>query len=142
MEFEFGETAATRSFFDRHQKFFPAFEQLISLANRCLGRRMQPKNRLEDVSFGLGHACLEDYLEIVLLACNGYGTGASKLFRGLYERTVTLAYLIKHPEKAERFTRFAAVQEHRAMEGALKTVSLEQFDAAMKADNSVASIRE
>jgi hypothetical protein len=51
--------------------------------------------------------------EIVFLAVNGYGNGASKLLRGLYERAVTLTYLIKFPEKVERFERFAIIPEYK-----------------------------
>lgn len=70
-----------------------------------------PKNRLEDVSFSLSQTCREDFLEVTFLAVNGYANGAMKALRGLYERTVTLAYIGKKPEKAERFVRYAAIQD-------------------------------
>jgi hypothetical protein len=114
----------------------------MELGNRVFGRENQPKNRLENVAFGLGHTCREDFIEILFLASNGYGGGAFKLFRGLYERAVTLAYLVKCPDKVDRFVNFAAIQEHRTMEGAfLSGVTEEQFDEAMSPDTA-AAIRE
>src|SRR4051794_1197276 len=115
MLFEFGETEQSKAFFLRHPKFLPAFERLIALANTACARGYRPKNRAEDICFDLGYACRSDYLEILFLSVNGYGTAASKLVRGLYERAVALAYIVKYPEKAERFVRYAAIQEKKAM---------------------------
>ena len=53
MEFEFGETRESEAFFDRNPKFMPVFERLMRLGNLCFGRQMKPKNRAEDVCFGL-----------------------------------------------------------------------------------------
>jgi hypothetical protein len=141
MDFEFGETQESKAFFDRNPKFMPMFVSLIELANKYFGRRPQPKNQLEDICFGLGHASRQDFLEVVFLAVNGYGDGSLKLTRGLYERSVTLAYLVQNPTKVERFIRYAAVQEHRSMEAALKVVTSDEFDALMGAPNTVAEIR-
>jgi len=142
MEFDFGTTKASEAFFDRHPKFYPTFEHLMGLGNKVFGRESLPKNPLEDVGFGLGHACREDFIEIVFLASNGYGGGALKLFRGLYERAVTLAYLVKFPKRIDRFVNFAAIQEHRTMEGAfLSGVSEEQFNEAVSPDTA-AAVRE
>ncbi len=142
MDFEFGETSQSRAFFGRNPKFLPAFEQLMTTSNKCFGRQIIPRNRLEDVVFWLGHRCRQDFLEVAFLAVNGYGTAASKTLRGLYERAVVLAYMIDDPSKAERFVRFAAIQEHRALEAALKVVTEEEFDRAMERTSSTSQIRE
>jgi hypothetical protein len=139
--FEFGKTDQANAFFDRNPKFYPAFERLMALANRCYGRTIHAKSRAEDVCFDLGHTCRADYLEILFLAVNGFGNGASKLLRGLYERAVALAYIVKHPEKAERFVRYAAIQEYKALNAALNVVTEEQFDNAI-GRTSAAKIRE
>ena len=131
MDFEFGETAEGKAFFTRSPKFADVFLALGDIGNKCFGREINPKNRLEDICFGLGHTCRDDYLEVVFLAVNGYGVGASKILRGLYERAVALAYIISDPAKAERMVRFAAIQEHRAMEAALKVVTEGEFDGRM-----------
>src|SRR4051812_38159949 len=74
--FEFGNTDASKAFFQQNPKFFPVFERLMVLGNKCLAQQRQPKNRLEDIGFGLAHTCQEDFLEILFLAVNGYGNGA------------------------------------------------------------------
>jgi hypothetical protein len=142
MIFEFGETAESKDFFDRNPTFFGNFEELTKLSNKCFGREMIPDNLLEDVVFSVGHTCRDDFVELLFLAVNGYGSAASKIFRGLYERTVTLAYLAENPGKVERFVRFAAVQEHRALEAALKTVTEQEFDQVVQPPNLAAQIRE
>ncbi len=142
MEFEFGQTVQSEAFLDRNPKFMPAFERLITVANQCFGREMKPRNRLEDICFILGHTCREDFLEVVFLAVHGYGGAASKILRGLYERAVAMAYMIKNPDKAERFVRFAAIQEHRALEAALKVVTEKEFYEVMGRTTTAAQIRE
>jgi Family of unknown function (DUF5677) len=71
-------------------------------------------------------------MEILFLATNEYGTGALKLFRGLYERALALAYLVQYPDKVDRFINYGAIQEHRVLDAAFKSgISEEQWDAAM-----------
>jgi hypothetical protein len=142
MEFEFGETAQSEAFFDRNPKFMPAFEAVMTLGNICFGRAMKPTNRAEDVCFSVGHTCRQDFLEVVFLAVNGYGSAASKTIRGLYERAVAAVYIVENPAKAERFVRFAAIQEHKLLESALKVVTENQFDEAVGPPNTVSEIRE
>lgn len=71
------------------------------------------------VVYFLGNACIEDFNEILQLGFNGYGIGALKLLRGLYERTITEAYLANKPEATERFLDFGDVQLNRAVENVL-----------------------
>src|SRR6202041_3382795 len=72
----------------------------------------------------------------------GYGAGAIKILRSLYERAVTIEYLIQNPNKVDRFLQFAAIQENRLMEVTLKQVSQERIDAQMGPENTVAEIRK
>jgi hypothetical protein len=120
MDLEFGETRQSKAFFERYPSFHQAFERLMRLANICLGRTIVPKNRAEDICFDLGQACRSDYLEILFLAVNGFGAAATKLLRGQYERAVALAYIIKRPEKAERFVHYGAIQEKKALDRSLE----------------------
>src|SRR5712691_7117185 len=128
MTFEFGETDESNGFFDRNPPFIAIFERLMNIANKCFGRVVKYKNHLEDVVFSQGHTCRDDFSEVVFLTVNGYAGGASKIFRGLYERGVTLAYIVENPEKARRFHRFSAIQAHRTIEAALKTFTEEEFE--------------
>lgn len=59
----------------------------------------------------------------MFLAAHGFATGATKILRGLYKRAVTLEYISKHAEKAERFVRYAAIHEYKGMNAALQVLS-------------------
>jgi len=140
--FEIPDTVKSRAFAARNPQFPAALLKLIETANKCFGRDPRPKDYLERICFWLGHTCRQDFLEIVFLAVNGYGAGATKILRSLYERAVTIAYLIQNPDKVERFLQFAAIQENRAMEAALRQVPQGQIDAAMNPENTVAEVRK
>jgi hypothetical protein len=143
MDFEFGDTEKSRAFLSRSPQFPAALEKVMIAANKCLARAEPPSEKLvEHICFWLGHTCRHDFIEILFIAINGYGGGATKLLRSLYERAVTIDYIIQNPEKVGRFTRFAALQEHRAIEAALRTGLTEvQIDAEASAGNTVAEIR-
>ena len=130
--FEWGETMETDAFFGRHPGFYPAFERLLHLSNKCFARPLpRPYYGPEYTLFSLGDACRQEYMEILFLGVHGYGTAASKLLRGFYERAVALAYMIKNRDRIERFCKFAAVQEHKGMKDALKVTTEQQWNAVM-----------
>jgi len=141
--FEWGETQETDAFFDRHPGFYPAFERLIAVSNKSFARPLPTPYYGPDYTlFSLGQSCRQDYMEILFLASHGYGTGASKLLRGLYERALALAYMVRSRDKVQRFCNFAAVQENKAMKDALKVTSEEQWIAAMGTDYAPQKVRE
>ncbi len=140
--FEIPDTTKSRVFMARNPQFPDALVKLFNTANKCFGRDPRPKNHLEHICFWLGHTCRQDFLEVVFLAINGYGAGATKILRSLYERAVTIEYLVQNPNKVDRFLQFAAIQENRAMEAALKQIPQDQIDAEMGPGNTVAEIRK
>ena len=111
--------------------------RLLDLTNKAFGRPYDIRSRAEDICFHLGEACRTDFLEILFLAVNGYGIGAQTLLRGLFERAVALEYIRRHPAKAERFVRFAAIQEYKASKAAVEVVGAEQFNATMPPENTL-----
>jgi hypothetical protein len=139
--FEIPDTEKSRAFAARNPQFPAALLKLFETANKCFGRDPHPKNHLENLCFWLGHTCRQDFLEIVFLGINGYGAGATKILRSLYERAVTIEYLIQNPNKAERFLKFAAIQENRAVEAALRRIPPDKIDAQMGPGNTVAEVR-
>lgn len=141
MTFEFGDTDESKAFFERNPSFLPSFEKLMITANQCFGRRVQFNNHLEDVVFSQGHTCRDDYSEVVFLAANGYANAAAKIFRGLYERVVTLAYIGDSSDLARRFYRFSGIQAHRAMQAALQLFTEEEFEK-VAGPGTIAHIRE
>lgn len=140
--FEIPDTAKSRAFVARNPKFPAALVKLLQVSNKCFGRNPHDKDHREYICFWLGHTSRQDFLEVVFLAINGYGSGATKILRSLYERAVTIEYLIQNPAKVDRFLQFAAIQENRAMENALKQVPQDQIDAEMAPENSIAEIRK
>jgi coproporphyrinogen III oxidase-like Fe-S oxidoreductase len=140
--FEIPDTAKSRAFVARNPQFPDTLLKLFDTANKCFARDPRPESHLENICFWLGHTCRQDFCEIVFLAINGYGAGATKILRSLYERAVTIEYLIQNPNKVNRFLQFAAIQENRAMEAALKQLPLGQIDAKMVPQNTVAEVRK
>ena len=53
--------------------------------------------------FFLGRTAADDFGELLILGGNGYGIGALKILRGMYERIVTAAYIAKNPSEARVF---------------------------------------
>lgn len=143
MDFEFGQSDKAKAFFKEHPNFCDAFVKLMDASNQCFGRMCHYNNRAEEIMFSLGQTCREDYLEIAFMAVHGFSVATTKLLRGLYERAVTHAYIIKNPEKVMKFILFGAIQEYKVMKGALETgITEEAFDKTMPAEYSIASITE
>jgi Family of unknown function (DUF5677) len=84
-------------------------------------REFDDSQAIDRVLYMLGHECEGDFFEILLLAGNGYGIGALKLLRGLYERAVTLVYLSEHPDEVELFLNYFAVSQHKLLEAIRST---------------------
>lgn len=63
----------------------------------------------------LGASCLKEFEEILLLAGNGFGTGATKLMRSFYERVVTMSYLAAHSDQVQKFFDYSAVHWHKLL---------------------------
>ncbi|HEY4904039.1 MAG TPA: DUF5677 domain-containing protein [Candidatus Sulfotelmatobacter sp.] len=140
--FEIPDTLKARAYVGRNPKFPDAFIKLLDLSNKCFGRQFNPKNQIENICFGLGHTSRQDFLEVAFLAINAYGDGATKILRCLYERAVTIEYLMQNPEKINRFLQFATIQENRAVEATLKQVPEAQIDVTLGPENTVAEVRK
>lgn len=60
--------------------------------------------------FYLGRIAADDFSELLTLAANGYGFGALKILRTLYEHVVTAACLTKNPSESEAFANDSAIK--------------------------------
>ena len=116
--FEIPDTTKVRAFVTRNPQFPDVLLKLNDTANKCFGRDPRPKNHLENLCFWLGHTCRQDFLEVVFLAINGYGAGATKILRSLYERAVTIEYLIDPTRTAEFLKEVHELCEIRQRDGA------------------------
>ena len=52
----------------------------------------QESSKVTEILFLLVGSSYTEFEEVLMLALNGYGSGATKLLRALYERTVTTQY--------------------------------------------------
>lgn len=101
----FGFAEEWSGFTSRHSAFTKTKPTLEKLFEKVLHR---PTFRADADSavFCLGLMAVQDFNELLLLAANGYGTGAQKILRVLYEHTVTARYIHSHPQEAKRFLSF------------------------------------
>jgi hypothetical protein len=104
------------AFNQRNDKFVTdCYPGLVKTAEKMLNRHVSIKTVGDDIIFLLGRTAFEDYCELWVLAGNGYGIGAYKILRGLYEKVVTLGYLVKHQSEIQRFCDYEIVQRKRLM---------------------------
>jgi hypothetical protein len=75
----------------------------------------QKVSEVNTILFLLLGASWREFEEILVLALNGYGSGAMKVLRALYERTVTTQYLMKFPSKMRQFSDFSHVHWHKLL---------------------------
>jgi hypothetical protein len=104
----------------RNKNFFDLFPHLMELLCMTFLRQFKDAVPTDRVIFILGRCCVEDFFEIVLLAGNGSGIAAAKILRGLYERAVTMVYLINHPEEVQSFLDYNHVAEYKLMQAILQ----------------------
>lgn len=121
----FGRPKEWEHFFSANAKFIGPIQSTLDLAAKVFSPPEIADDSVSRVGFFLGRLCAEEFNEILLLAVNGYGIGASKILRGMYERAVTAAYIFKHPEQADVFLNYHEIHQHKAF------VNLERLGGAI-----------
>lgn len=101
------------AFSKSHQEFLRRFKNVEKAIDVAFRRIHQTTTPLEKAIYFQGRLIVEDFMEILLLCGNGYGIGAQKLVRGMYERAVTARYLVDHPEEVDNFLDFHRVSDHK-----------------------------
>ena len=127
----FGFKEEQRKFESRNPEFihrFHNFVELVPLAFPDL-YLAEPADR---TIYMLARTCAEDLQEILLLCGNGYGIGAEKLLRGMYERAVTVVYLHEHPEEAQNFLDYHKVADHKMLVAVENSMGTDVFSAKQK----------
>jgi hypothetical protein len=114
-EHMFGDENEWLRFTQRLPDFFRVFDTLNVTIRRVLIRTFHVDNAAKELVHFIGRLTIEDFMETLLLAGNGYGVAALKILRGQYERTVSAAYIAKFPESAQRFVEFGSVQYRRML---------------------------
>jgi hypothetical protein len=112
----FGIPDEWQDFERRHQLLLDkVLPPLMDACNQMVSRRMESQGLHDIVVFLLGRHVPEDFTEIMLLCANGYGTAAVRLLRPMYERVVTMMYLIGNPEKAQDFVDWLLVEKRKTL---------------------------
>jgi hypothetical protein len=109
----FGIPESWAAFGKLYPEFLKRFENLKRALDVAFTRDLTTSEPVDRVVLFLGRLCVEDFFEILLLVGNGYGDGALKILRGMYERVVTARYLDMHPDMTSQFLDFHWVQQHK-----------------------------
>jgi hypothetical protein len=110
---QFGLPDEWEHFATSHHLFLERFPKLKEAMNIALIRQGTTSEPVDRVVFFSGRLCAEDFMEILLLCGNGYGIGALKIVRGMYERCVTARYLHLHPEETEAYFDFHWLSQYK-----------------------------
>lgn len=123
-----GIPAEWQDFEARHRMFLERYSHLREALDTAFLRTLTRSEPIEKFVFGYGRLCCEDFSEVFLLCANGYGVGALKLLRTLYEHAVTLRYLHEHPEDLDNFWDFSYVAEHKVLKPIIETFGERAFE--------------
>lgn len=96
-------------------QFAAVLPSLICTLQHLTDRVVMTSTLADRVVLAFTQIAVEDFLEIVVLCKEGYGIGALKSLRSLYEHTVTLAYISKNPKEAERFLEYHPINEGKVL---------------------------
>lgn len=122
-----GRPAEWQSFRKRHPHFIRNVPRLQAIVDRIFADQPSANTLDRQLVFLLGCLCWQDFIEIALLCGNGYGIGAAKLLRGLYEHAVTGHHLAKHPQNAPLFDEYLHVQNKKFLDYAMDSMPAAQL---------------
>jgi len=106
---------ASTAFDRRHPQWSAVLARLWQTINIAFTRRQTMSGSIDKFVYFYGNLVAEDFMELFLMAVNGYGYGAMKLLRSMYEHTIVLKYLHEHPEEIDAFLDFDRVQQRKLM---------------------------
>jgi hypothetical protein len=133
-----GNPQAQADFFKRNEVLIERLKNIQAACNAAdiIGQM----NKDDMVIYCLVRLVIEDFHEVMLLCANGMTTGAMKILRGMFERTVTACYLEKRPEEKEKFVNYWPVTQRKAarrvkedLPGALPDEMHESIEASYEA---------
>jgi len=132
------------AFSQSHQEFLKRFQNIEKAIRVAFQRIHQTTQPLEKTIYFQGRLIVEDFMEILLLSGNGYGIGAQKLVRGMYERAVSARYLMNHPDEVDNFLDFHRVADYRFLAAIERSMGSDVFSAeqAAKIRSDYESVKE
>src|SRR5260370_8910553 len=133
-----------RALANRHLEFTARFENLAKAIDITFQRIHQTTGLMERTIYFLGRLAVEEFMEILLLCANGYGIGAQKLVRGMYERAVTARYLYKYPDEVRNYLDFNRVTDHKFLVAFQSTMGHDVFsqEQAEKIERDFRAVKE
>lgn len=128
-----GDGEMQKRFIESHSAFIQEFRNVEALKNRILDLTVEQYNQTSSgeegplshdspefesnlaqvVVYSLAKAAFEDFGELLILAGNGMGFGATKALRSLYERVVTAAFIANDPREATIFVEQDAIDLYK-----------------------------
>jgi hypothetical protein len=132
-------------FENHHRLFLDCLNNLTEAMSTAFVRDLPPCDGWDKFIFSMGRVCIEDFWEMALLAGNGYGIGALKLLRPLYERTITLLYLHANPSLYEDFLDWDYVALYKLHQAAISSnygIDLLPAEEREKAKQLYLSVKE
>lgn len=105
----------------RHPLWNEMMTNLVKALNIAFTRVEVMDSVVDKFVYFFGRVILEDFMEITLIAQHGYGVAAQKLVRSMYEFTVTLNYLHHHPDEAQTFLDYHAIQQDKLLSRIIET---------------------
>jgi hypothetical protein len=108
-----GSAEEQADFIKRHDLFMKRFPNLRGAFNTAFARGFSSAAPTDRVVFSFGQLCVEDLMEILVLAGNGYGIGALKILRGMFEKAITAHFVHEEPQETENFLDYYWVTQHK-----------------------------
>jgi hypothetical protein len=133
-----GDPGAQKRFIESQKTFleeFPALQELLRESFRLSDAKCYSESQSkptdveppdEDVAkqvvLSLEIAIFDDFGELLVLAGNGLGMGATKTLRSMYERLVTAMFIAKFPAEAKIFLEHSEIEKGKILNRAIDTV--------------------
>jgi hypothetical protein len=124
---EYGYRKEWTAFATRNAEFTRRFVNIEKAIETAFTRIHKTSSLMERTVYFLGRLAVEEFMEILLLCANGYGIGAQKLVRGMYERAVTARYLYKYPDEVRNYLDFNRVTDHKSLLAIQSTMGHDVF---------------
>jgi Family of unknown function (DUF5677) len=124
-------------FKERHPLWQEMMANLSKALDIAFKRKLATGNSGDRFVYLFGRVIAEDFMEITLISQHGYGAAASKLLRSMYEYTVTLDYLHKHPDEANTFLDYHLIQQDKLLNKIVDIFGRNIMDA-----KTIAEVRE
>jgi hypothetical protein len=139
-----GSKTEQKAFIDRHADFFDRWPDLKWCIERAFLRDIQAESDADPLIFYLGRRCFDDFMEIMELAANGHGFGATTLLRSMYERAVTARYVHLNPDEAALFREYYWVQLDKLLRAVVSVLGEDRLpaDKLQEAAEESAKVRD